>query len=38
MSKPKQDKVEKDDSTVYERQYDAWLDNDCDGDIEDYNV
>ena len=31
------EKVEKDDRTVFERQEDAWLDNDCEGSIEDYD-
>ena len=34
--KPKPKKVEKDDRTFFEIQEDAWFDNDCQGDIEDY--
>jgi len=28
--------VVKDERTVFEKQEDAWLDNDCEGSIEDY--
>lgn len=32
----KKQKIEKDDGTYFDRQFDEWMENDCKGDIEDY--